>query len=167
MGKRVAGLSRVWGLFAGAAICFAALGTSGHAACRDDLIELRTPSGSSARFTVELAQDDQSRAIGLMNRPSMPTSRGMLFIYPRPVRAVFWMKNTLIPLDMIFADATGRVTKVHPQAIPLDLTPIDGGSDVVFVLEINGGLAARLGLTEGTVLRHPAIAPDSAAWPCD
>lgn len=138
-----------------------------QAACRDDTVELRTPAGSAVRFTVEVADDAAERAQGLMNRPSMPRGAGMLFVYERPQRAVFWMKNTLIPLDMIFADPSGTVTHVHENAIPLDETGIDGGMGVRFVLEINGGLAGRLGIVPGTVLRHPAIAPDGAAWACD
>jgi uncharacterized membrane protein (UPF0127 family) len=76
------------------------------------------------------------------------------------------MKNTLVPLDMIFADATGTVTRVHSGAIPGDLTAIDGGPGVAFVLEINAGIAERLGIAPGAELRHPAIGP-TAAWPCD
>lgn len=75
------------------------------------------------------------------------------------------MRNTLIPLDMIFADETGVVTHVHENAIPLDETTIDGGEGVKFVLEINGGLAGRFGIAPGTVLRHPLI--ESAVWPCE
>jgi hypothetical protein len=77
------------------------------------------------------------------------------------------MENTLIPLDMIFADATGTVTRVHPEAVPLDRTPIDGGDGVQYVLEINGGLAAALRIRPGAVLRHPDIDQARAAWPCD
>jgi uncharacterized membrane protein (UPF0127 family) len=102
-----------------------------------------------------------------MFRESMPMSAGMLFVYEEPRRASFWMKNTLIPLDMIFADARGVVTRVHANAVPGDLTPVDGGDGVQFTLEINGGLAARMGIVEGAELRHPAIAQDTAAWPCE
>ena len=77
------------------------------------------------------------------------------------------MKNTLIPLDMIFADATGTVTRVHENAVPGDLRPVDGGAGVQYVLEINGGMSAQLGIARGSVLRHPAIDPAAAAWPCD
>ena len=77
------------------------------------------------------------------------------------------MKNTLISLDMIFADATGTVRRVHEGAVPGDLTPIPGGADIQYVLEINAGMAKRLGIAEGAQMRHPAIASEKAAWPCD
>jgi len=136
------------------------------AACAPDVVELRGPSGQQ-RFTVEVADDGAERAQGLMFRESMPSSAGMLFVYEEPQAVSFWMKNTLIPLDMIFADETGRVTRVHSNAIPGDTTPIQGGEGVRFVLEINGGLAARMGIAEGSELRHPAIGQDSAVWPCE
>jgi len=101
-----------------------------------------------------------------MFRESMPMGAGMLFVYDAPQSVSFWMQNTLIPLDMIFADETGLVRKVHVNAIPGDETPIPGGSDIQFVLEINGGLAQRMGISEGVVLSHPAIAPELAAKPC-
>ena len=137
-----------------------------EAACAPDRVDLRWQDGGES-FAVEVADDDAERARGLMFRESMDPGAGMLFVYESPRRARFWMKNTLIPLDMIFADATGAVTRVHSNAIPGDLTPIDGGEGVAYVLEINGGLAERLGIVPGAQLRHPAIPADSAAWPCD
>jgi uncharacterized membrane protein (UPF0127 family) len=77
------------------------------------------------------------------------------------------MKNTLIPLDMIFADETGLVTAVHSNAIPHDETPIEGGDAVLMVLEINAGLSERLGISPGAVMRHPGLAQTSALWACD
>lgn len=136
------------------------------AACAPDVVELKGPRGV-ARFSVQVADTDATRSRGLMFVERMPSSAGMLFVYDRPGRAVFWMKNTLIPLDMIFADATGTVQRVHENAIPHDETPIDGGDGVLGVLEINGGLARRLGIGPGTVMRHPAFAQGPAAWPCD
>ena len=134
--------------------------------CLQSSVELR--SGTSvARFNIELADSDAERAQGLMNRAKMAASAGMLFVYDTPRRATFWMKDTLLPLDMIFADATGLVTRVHANAKPLDTTTIDGGDAVTFVLEINGGLAKRLGIAEGSVLRHPLVDQSAAVWPCD
>lgn len=136
------------------------------AACAPGVVELKGPRGVS-RFSVDLADTDATRSRGLMFVERMASSAGMLFVYDRPGRAVFWMKNTLIPLDMIFADATGTVLRVHQNAIPHDETPIDGGEGILAVLEINGGLARRLGIGPGTVMRHAAFAGGPAAWPCD
>ena len=136
------------------------------AQCRDTSVELRSGT-AEVRFNVEVADTDAERATGLMNRPKMAMSAGMLFVYDTPRRASFWMKNTLIPLDMIFADSAGRVTRVHPFAKPLDKTTIDGGEGVRFVLEINGGLAQRLGIRPGSVLRHPAVDQAIAVWACN
>jgi len=140
------------------------LPASAEAACDPGRVDLRWSAGSES-FAVEVADDADERARGLMFRESLDPAAGMLFVYETPRRASFWMKNTLIPLDMIFADATGTVTRVHANAVPGDLTPVDGGDGVAFVLEINGGLAARLGIEPGAELRHPAIGP-AAAWPC-
>lgn len=138
------------------------------AACRDDQVQLRTAGGSEVRFTVEVADDAAERARGLMFRESMPSAAGMLFVYPKAGPVTFWMQNTLIPLDMVFADAAGTVVGVHANAVPLDTTQIAGGPSVQFVLEINGGLAAAMGIAPGTVMRHPAISAGGApAWACD
>jgi uncharacterized membrane protein (UPF0127 family) len=134
--------------------------------CAIDRVDLRGDWGQ-ARFTVELADDAAERAQGLMFRESLPRAQGMLFVYNQPQRAVFWMKNTLIPLDMIFLDGTGTVTHIHENAVPLDETGIDGGAGVVAVLEINGGLSRQLGLEVGSELRHPALEQAAAAWACD
>jgi len=77
------------------------------------------------------------------------------------------MQNTLIPLDMIFMDETGTVTRIHENAVPLDRTSIPGGDAVQFVLEINGGMSDTLGIVEGAEMRHPAVDPDLAAWVCE
>ena len=133
--------------------------------CSPGRVDIRWDGGGES-FAVEVADDAAGRAQGLMARESLDPGAGMLFVYNVPRRVSFWMKNTLIPLDMVFLDAAGRVTAVHSMAQPLDETPIDGGEGVQFVLEINGGLAERLGLGPGAELRHPAIGP-GAAWSCD
>ncbi|WP_068310622.1 DUF192 domain-containing protein [Aliiruegeria sabulilitoris] len=135
------------------------------AECSLDRLDVRGPWGS-ARFSVELADDPGERSQGLMHRENLARSAGMLFVYETAGPVSFWMKNTLIPLDMIFADQRGVVTRVHSRAIPGDLTPIDGGDGVLVVLEINGGLAEALGISVGDELRHPALGPE-AAWFCD
>jgi uncharacterized membrane protein (UPF0127 family) len=141
-------------------------GAWADAACTPGRVDIRWEDGRE-NFVVEVADDNAERAKGLMFREQMPLSEGMLFVYDSPRRPSFWMKNTLIPLDMIFADASGTVTRVHANAIPGDLSPVDGGNGVMFVLEINGGLAGKLGIAPGAVLRHPSIPSATAAWPCD
>ncbi|MFS4438455.1 DUF192 domain-containing protein [Paracoccaceae bacterium GXU_MW_L88] len=133
------------------------------AVCAEERLDLRH-EGMSAEFTVEVADDAEERAQGLMFVENMPRRSGMLFVYEEPQSVAFWMKNTEIPLDIIFAGSDGVVRRVAPMATPHDLTPIPGGDDIQYVLEINGGMAKMLGIEEGAEMRHPAIA--DAAWSC-
>lgn len=151
-------------LFAALACVFAA--GSALAECPPDLANLRGDWGSLS-FKIELADDPEERARGLMFRESMPRASGMLFVYESPQTVSFWMKNTLIPLDMIFLDQSGVVRDIHHRAIPGDLTPISAGPDIFAVLEINGGLAKRYGISVGSHMQHGAFdAGAPAAWPC-
>ena len=149
---------------AGLMLALCAVG-SAHAVCTPGSLDLRWPGGQ-AHFTVEVAADQAAREKGLMFRDHMASSAGMIFVYQAPNHARFWMKNTLIPLDMIFADETGLVTVVHSDAIPQDLTPIDGGEGVMYVIEINGGLAKRIGIAAGAEMRFDLIDPSKALWSC-
>ncbi|HGG04535.1 MAG TPA: DUF192 domain-containing protein [Aliiroseovarius sp.] len=133
--------------------------------CQDNVLDIRGPWGK-ARFTIEIADDDEERARGLMFRESLAASEGMLFVYDRPNEPAFWMKNTLIPLDMLFITEQGVVQTVHPMAVPGDLTPIRGGSGILSVLEIRGGMAGLLGITPGSEVRNPAFDPAKSVWPC-
>lgn len=144
------------------------LGTSDHAQgaeCHPDRVALRGDWGEIS-FSVEIADDEAERAQGLMFRESMAGGAGMLFVYPTPRRSAFWMKNTLIPLDIIFLNQSGVVTRVHSNAIPGDLSPIEGGEQVFAVLEINAGLAARYGISTGTEMRHKVFSKSAPKWPC-
>ena len=164
MGKRGAQtFVTVRGLVAALGVLVAA---PAGAACAPDQLDVKWSTGS-ARFTVEVADDEGERSTGLMAREKLASSAGMLFVYPAPVHARFWMHDTLIALDMIFIDETGTVQRVHSNAVPRDDTPIDGGPGVKYVLEINGGLAERLGIATGAVMRNAAVSPDLAAWSCD
>jgi len=134
-------------------------------ACRDDTVYLRGAWGE-ARFAVAIADTEQERARGLMFVRQMPRGSGMLFVYERPKTARFWMKNTLIPLDILFADASGTIRRIARMARPMSEALIPGGDGIQYVLEINGGMAKALGISAGSEMRHPAIAPEIAAWPC-
>ncbi|WP_247716819.1 DUF192 domain-containing protein [Gymnodinialimonas ceratoperidinii] len=152
--------------FAATLATAAALAQPAQARCSEDRVELRGDWGT-ARFRVEVADDVQERARGLMHVAEMPRLAGMLFVYDRPQHVSFWMENTLIPLDMIFVGETGEVLNIHENAIPLDRTPIPGGSDdIVYVLEINGGMAETLGIDVGSEMRHTSVAQETALWPC-
>lgn len=155
--KLIAGTAVLIGLLTGVA--------AAAQVCAPDTVFLKGDWGS-AQFNVELADDPAEQAQGLMHRETLALSAGMYFVNAAPRLTSFWMRNTLIPLDMLFIDAQGVVQHIHSNAIPLDETPIFGGPDILTVLEINGGLAARLGITTGSLVRHPAHAGYAPAWPC-
>ncbi|MGI3171464.1 DUF192 domain-containing protein [Pseudooceanicola sp. C21-150M6] len=134
-------------------------------ACRPDLASLRGSWGQAA-FTVEIADDGRERAQGLMYRDQLDPWSGMLFVYERPSDTIaFWMRNTRIPLDIIFLDQNGVVRRIAENAVPFDETGLPGGNGIQYVLEINGGMARRLGIGVGTELRNPVLG-EFAAWPC-
>jgi uncharacterized membrane protein (UPF0127 family) len=151
-------LARLW---AAAWIAFACLGLpgSGGAAAQSlDKLEIVTATGVHA-FSVELASNDAERERGLMYRRFMPKDRGMLFDFKREEPVMFWMKNTYIPLDMIFISRAGVVVGVAANAEPLSERTIPSGGPCYGVLELNGGVAAGIGLKVGDKVRHPIFAP--------
>ena len=152
------------GVIAASFFLIGAAGLASATTCSEDRLDLRGPGGR-AHLTIEVADSAAERSRGLMFRKDLAADAGMLFVYPAPQRVGFWMKNTLIPLDMIFADAAGRVLHVHESAVPLDETVINGGPGVQFVLEVAAGRAAAMGIAAGTEMRHPSIT--QPAWPCE
>jgi hypothetical protein len=119
-------------------------------------LEIAGPAGTR-RFMVEVAKTGEERAKGLMFRQFMPEDRGMLFDFQRDEPVAMWMRNTYIPLDMLFIRSDGTVHHIHERAEPLNETTIDSRGPVRYVLEINGGLAARHGLKAGDKVRHAII----------
>ena len=147
------------------ALLAGALAAPALAECAPERLDIRH-EGAQVRFAVEIADTPEERSLGLMHRESLPRFSGMLFVYERPQPVGFWMKNTLIPLDMLFLDETGTVRRIARETEPLSLEMIAGGEDILLVLEINGGMADMLGLDVGAQIRHPALPQDGAAWPC-
>lgn len=136
--------------------------------CHDpSWLQIRYEDGSAIDFFVEVARTPDERAVGLMDRLNLEQDHGMLFVYPAESSISFWMKNTLIPLDMLFADSNGIIHKVHKNAIPMDETTIFGGTNVQYVLEINGGMADELNITPGMSLIHSAIPASLKEWNCE
>ena len=105
-------------------------------------------------FTIEVADTDDKRQLGLMNRPSLPKNHGMLFVFDKPDYYSFWMKNTLIPLDLVYLDESGKVVDIHPLK-PKDETAIEPAAPAKFALELNAGTCKTLSLTLGNTLKLP------------
>lgn len=127
--------------------------------CPSGEVRLLAPNGEErARYLVRVAQTPEARERGLMFVEEMPADEGMLFLFDEPSEVGFWMRNTLIPLDLIFIEATGRIVRIHPDAVPHDETPIWSGSEVTGVLELNGGAAGRAGAAAGDTVGSPFFA---------
>ncbi|KEJ89514.1 DUF192 domain-containing protein [Sulfitobacter donghicola] len=157
----------ILGLTAAAGAAFPAAAKTPLSACPLNRVSITGAFGKAA-FNVTVADTEETRAQGLMNVPSMPISTGMLFIYDRPQAMSFWMRNTLIELDMLFVDRFGVIQHIHHRAQPLDETVISPGDiKLTGVLEINGGLAKRLGIKAKDVLRHPSFTSLDKPWNCD
>ncbi len=116
-------------------------------------LEVVTPKGVT-KFLVEFVDTDAGRQRGLMYRTSLAPDRGMLFDFKAEQELAFWMKNTLIPLDMIYIRADGRVLSIARNAVPRSLAPVPSGGPARAVLEIPGGRAAEIGLLPGDRIRH-------------
>ena len=117
-------------------------------------VEIASKTGVHV-FTVEIADTEQSRERGLMFRKELPPGRGMLFDFHREQQVGFWMKNTLIPLDMIFIDGRGRIVSIEQDAKPMSEDVIMSGGQVRAVLEVDGGTARRLGIAPGDRVYNP------------
>ena len=108
-----------------------------------------TSNGKTHRFTVEVARTAPEQQQGLMNRASLAPDRGMIFPYDPPQPVAFWMKNTMIPLDMIFVAPGGKILRIEANTVPYSLEPVPSGGDVEAVLELAGGRAAELAINHG------------------
>lgn len=140
------------GLFAVLALAGAA--DSVFAQSKLENLSITTGKGKVS-FSVEVMRTDEERARGLMNRAYLPADRGMLFDFKEPQIAMMWMKNTLIPLDMLFIRKDGTITNIAENTEPHSLRTVSASEPVLGVLELNGGTAARLGITAGDRVEHP------------
>lgn len=117
---------------------------------------LKTDSGPHS-FNIELATTDQQRILGLMYRRSLAADAGMLFLYDRPQPVLMWMKNTFVPLDMIFIGPDGRVYRIERHAEPFSTEVISSEGDVQGILEVNAGTADAIGLKAGDEVIFPGL----------
>jgi uncharacterized membrane protein (UPF0127 family) len=116
-------------------------------------LSIETASGR-LDYRVEIADDDAERQHGLMYRTSMPDMHGMLFIFPQARPQAFWMRNTYMPLDIIYIGEDGRIVSIAANARPFDESPLPSEGPAIGVLEIYGGKAAELGIKPGDRVRH-------------
>ncbi len=120
-------------------------------------VTVRTADGTQHVFVTEMAMTREQQADGMMFRTEMAPNEGMLFIFPQPRRASFWMRNTLIPLDMVFVRQNGRIANIVANATPQTDTSRRSQGRVKAVFEIPGGRAAELGIRAGDLIIHPAF----------
>jgi uncharacterized membrane protein (UPF0127 family) len=124
---------------------------------RRTTLQIATPSARLHTIKAWLADDPQRRSRGLMFVKHLGDDEGMLFVYERPQEIGMWMKNTFIPLDMLFVDATGKVIRIVENTEPHSLQAIESQGYALGVIELKGGTAQRLGLTKGARVMHPAF----------
>lgn len=120
-------------------------------------LTIETAAGESHVFTIEIARTVAQRARGLMFRESMPPDAGMLFFYPGEQQIRMWMKNTLIPLDMLFVASDGEILEIAARTEPLSEKIIASSGAARAVIELNAGTAERLGIRPGDRVRHPLL----------
>lgn len=126
-------------------------------------IEIVGPGGARrVVVSVEIADTAATREYGLMYRKQLDENAGMIFVFKDSQHLEFWMKNTVIPLDMIFADSSGRIIGIVRKAVPFSegIDSVDGDSQ--YVLEVNGGFCDRHGVKAGDTLRFQGFAPKAA-----
>ena len=139
-------------------LCLLVLVLVGNGPARADLLkfdraDLTIATAAGPRlFHVEIAATEPQREQGLMYRPAMAADSGMVFIYDHPQQVAFWMKNTVIPLDMVFIGGDGHIVSIHERAVPFSEEAIPSGPDAQDVLEVNGGTVARLGIRVGDLV---------------
>jgi len=128
------------------------------AAFQRDTLTIETEAGASHRFDIEVAVDPADRSRGLMFRQSMPADHGMLFDFERSQPITMWMRNTVLPLDMLFIEESGRVAWIAADTTPFSEALIEAPVPVRAVLELNAGTAKRLGIAPGARVVHKLFA---------
>ena len=120
-------------------------------------LSIITSNGSKHNFLVEVAKTEEEKKIGLMFRKTLAKNAGMLFLYKREALRLMWMKNTFIPLDILFIDKDGVIQRVVKRTIPHSLATISSRQSVLAVLELRGGITSSLEIKQGDRIEHPAF----------
>ena len=149
-------------LVVGALLCAAGAAAPASVSFEESSLTVDAAAGRF-EFLVEMAVSPAQRSQGLMFRESLDEDRGMLFDFGRPQRAAMWMRNTYVPLDMLFIDADGRITQIAAETQPLSDAVIASREPVRAVLELRGGVSAKLGIRPGDRVIHPLFADTAGA----
>ena len=120
-------------------------------------LSIITSNGSKHNFLVEVARTEEEKKIGLMFRKTLAKNAGMLFLYKREALRLMWMKNTFIPLDILFIDKKGVIKRVVKRTVPHSLATISSRQNVLAVLELRGGITSSLDIKKGDRIEHPAF----------
>lgn len=118
------------------------------------ILKIISSNGAVKELNLKIADTEEELKTGLMFVKEMAEDAGMLFVLDKPQVNTMWMKNTLIPLDMIFINADKKIVKIHKNAIPHDLTPISTEFKVKYIIELNGGMTDKLGISIGDMLEY-------------
>ena len=119
-------------------------------------LKIQTASGEKS-FGLEIADTDQKRSAGLMYRKDFPADRAMIFVFGEERPVMMWMANTPLPLDMLFVRNDGSIARVAENTMPFSKDIVASGEPVAFVIEVNAGIAAKLGIKAGDTVKHRII----------
>lgn len=119
-------------------------------------LKIQTASGEKS-FGLEIADTDQKRSAGLMYRKDFPADRAMIFVFGEERPVMMWMANTPLPLDMLFVRNDGSIARVAENTVPFSKDIVASGEPVAFVIEVNAGIAAKLGIKAGDTVKHRII----------
>ncbi len=151
--SRILGVTRLASAFMALFLCLASVAGAGEKFDTQRLT-IVTKNGKNHAFTVELAVTPRQREQGLMNRREMAPDHGMLFAFGETRQVFMWMKNTYLPLDMLFIGKDGKIRSIKENARPLDESIIDSKGPIDYVLELNGGTVKRLGIRTGNRVQN-------------
>lgn len=123
----------------------------------DNMVDVKSALIEGFQFNLEVAVTSAERSKGLMGRPMIDENQAMLFVYEKDVEPVFWMKNTVMPLDLIFIDSTGKIESIHPMKTQVgvpdrELETFAPGKPIKYAIEIKGGLAKEIGFAIGSTI---------------
>lgn len=142
------------------ALCSLVLGCERRTVTPTTTLPTTTMQIGGKTFTLEIARNNKDREKGLMFRDAMPADHGMIFVFPDMQPRGFWMRNTRIPLDIVYVQPDGQIVSIHTMK-PLDLTSVKSGGPAMYAIELNAGIAVQLGLKPGDMVDIPPNARDA------